>query len=65
MISGTRFSVLGPLLFVIYINDILDDINSDLLFYANDTEIFHTISRKNDGLMLQDEIENLESWSKN
>ena len=64
LISGVpQGSMLGPLLFVIYISDILDDINSDGLLYADDTMIFRTISFKNDAVLLQEDITNLESWS--
>ena len=33
-------SVLGPILFVIYINDLLDSAVSDIALYANDTKLF-------------------------
>lgn len=56
-------TVLGPLLFVIYINDILDNINSEGLLFADDAKIFRTISCKNDALLLQDDILQLEAWS--
>ena len=41
-------SVLGPVLFVIYINDILDSIDSNGLIFADDTKIFRLISSKKD-----------------
>ncbi len=37
-------SVLGPLLFLIYINDIYDDLNSDSFLFADDTIIFKVVN---------------------
>ncbi len=36
-------SVLGPLLFSIYINDICNDLNSDSFLFADDTSIFKVV----------------------
>lgn len=64
VISGIpQGTVLGPLLFVIYINDILENVNSDGLLFADDAKIFRTISCKEDSLLLQDDIGKLEEWS--
>ena len=40
-------TVLGTLLFVVYINDILDNIDSERLLFADDAKIFRTITCKN------------------
>ena len=32
----------GPLLFIIYMNDIINDIESDILIFADDTSLFAT-----------------------
>ena len=39
--QGSR---LGPLLFIIYMNDIIVDIESDILIFADDTSLFATDS---------------------
>ena len=38
-------TVLGPVLFVIYINDILENLSSDGLLFADDTKIFRKRGR--------------------
>ena len=63
-ISGIpQGSVLGPLLFVVYINDLLDNISSAGLMFADDTKIFRLISSREDALELQSDIAKLEDWS--
>jgi ribonuclease P/MRP protein subunit RPP40 len=65
VISGVpQGSVLGPVLFVIYINDILDNIKSAGLMFADDTKIYRHITSRDDAIELQSDIEKLEEWSK-
>jgi hypothetical protein len=56
-------SVLGPLLFLIYINDIDDSICSNLLKFADDTKVFRVVQTKNDIDKLQNDLWNLGKWS--
>ena len=57
-------TVLGPVLFVIYINDLLDNITSDGLMFADDTKLFRLISSREDALALQSDLQKLEQWSR-
>ena len=61
VISGIpQGTVLRPVLFVIYINDLLDNIKSDGLMFADDTKIFRHITSREDALALQSDIKLLE-----
>lgn len=57
-------SVLGPILFIVYINDLLEDIKADGLLFADDAKIFKQISSSDDALVLQSDIGSLEEWSR-
>ena len=56
-------TVLGPLLFVVYINDLLDAVHSNGVLFADDTKIFNTISCKEDALLVQKDIDSMQRWS--
>ena len=56
-------TVLGPLLFVVYINDIMENLTSDGFLFADDTKLFRAITSKNDALHLQADIDTLKRWS--
>ena len=56
-------SVLGPLLFLIYINDLLDGISSGGKLFADDAKIFKRIKSLQDRLILQQDLIKLQEWS--
>ena len=55
--------VLGPLLFLIYINDLPDDINFDVYMYADDTKLYREIKTIEDQRILQKDLDTLTKWS--
>lgn len=56
-------SVLGPSLFVIFINDLPDIVNTYVKIFADDTKIFNAIKSNDDILILQEDIDKLVEWS--
>ena len=61
VLSGVpQGSVLGPLLFLIFVNDLTLWIrNSMILMFADDTKISRRVSDEQDGLLLQQDLDNL------
>ncbi len=56
-------SVLGPLLFIAYINDIWQGIESKIRLFADDCIIYREINNTNDTEILQADLDKLESWA--
>ena len=59
-------SVLGPLLFIIFINDIdtaVDVLHCCLLKFADDTKGLHKVDNDDDASKLQKDLDNLYKWS--
>ena len=56
-------SVLGPILVLIYINDLEDDISSKVLKFADDTKVFRKVTNDTDKQSLQDDLDKLVKWS--
>ena len=69
VLSGVpQGSILGPLLFVLFINDIYENINKDsnIALFADDTKIWRDINSESHCETLQNDINNtLSIWSSN
>lgn len=55
-------SVLGPLLFLIFINDIVVDVFSSIRLYADDCIIYRAVSSFNDCITLQADLDRIANW---
>ena len=57
-------TVLGPLLFLTYINDIANGINGQMRLFADDALLYYPVRTIADGASLQHDLHTLHRWSK-
>ena len=57
-------SFLGPLLFLVYINDLTDNILSDMRLFADDSSLFTVVKGVNESQeKLLKDLETITSWA--
>ena len=62
--NNTIYIILGPILFIIYINEISKHLTSTVKIYADDTKIYRTISSPDvDIPSLQCDLDRLWKWA--
>ena len=64
VLSGVpQGTVLGPLMFLLYINDIANGISSSIRLFADDCILYRTVKSKNDSAILQQDLNLLLHWA--
>ena len=56
-------SVLGPVLFVLYINDLPEEVQNEVFLFADDTKVYSQITDATDAENLQSDLKKLQDWS--
>jgi len=56
-------TVLGPLLFLLYVNDIPDCVVDNIRFFADDAKIWTKLDRDDSSWSLQNDLDGLYNWS--
>ncbi len=65
VLSGVpQGSVLGPVLFLLFINDLPENLKSSVRLFADDCVLYRNINSHNDCAILQDDLDKLGLWEK-
>ena len=54
---------LGPILFLFYINDLVDGLECPILLFADDAKIFKELRTQEDVELIMQDMKKIEEWS--
>ena len=57
-------SVLGPVLFLVYINDLPSKVTNSIKLFADDTKLYRAVKSDEDRQSLQQDIDNMDGWAR-
>ena len=57
-------TILGPTLFLLYVNDVPNIVTSSIRMFADDTKIYREINNAEDTLARQSDLDCLENWTR-
>ena len=57
-------SVLGPILFLLYINGLPDNIKSNVRLFTDDTTVYLAVQGQEDTDIIQNDLNILQEWEK-
>jgi len=64
VLSGVpQGSVLGPILFLLFVNDLPEWIKNNMKMFADDSKVWRRIKTMADGDVLQEDLNTLVDWS--
>ena len=61
--SGPQDSVLSPVLFLLYVNDIITDVDSKINLFADECALYREIKSAEDTFALQKDLDRLYRWN--
>jgi hypothetical protein len=62
--SVPQGSVIGPLLFAIFINDLPERIKNECRLYVDDSKLKGIIDKEEDAIDIQKDIDSMQGWAK-
>ena len=62
VLDGEESGSVPVILFLVYINDLPDELSSQVRLFADDTAVYLTIGGAEDGMLLQNDLDRLSVW---